>query len=250
MRTKSLPTFETIAVLLNGNYGLFSIVLMVFGIFIFGSPIKDIDFVSMYKLSGKVETKYGIIIDVFETNYSVNEESVFGNEYQFDSPIGELSWVSYSNGLMYSTGDEVIVEYKADEPEINRIQGLSNSPGGKMFLLFPLLFLGSIIWFLVNIFKGRSKLNLLKNGVTTTGKLTDKHSTSMTVNDRTVYRMTFQYKDNTGSIHKVTVKTHSTYELEDEKDEKIIFHSDDPSKAVLVDNLPWTVPKYIKLNWY
>lgn len=102
MDKRSLPFFETFSILINGNIGLTSIYIIMIGIFISENLIKDIDFVWAYKLSGETEAKSGVIIDVFETKYSINEESIYGYEYQFDSHIGEFNGVSYSPGLIYN----------------------------------------------------------------------------------------------------------------------------------------------------
>lgn len=249
MKNKSLPLFETISLLINGNYGLISILIIGIGVFISGGLIREIDFVATYKLQGEVKTTAGTITDIIETNYSINEEYVYANYYEFKSPVGELNWASYSTGLVHKIGDEVIVEYNPTHPEINRIQGLTNSPGGRGIILYLIPLLVGLIWFTINIFKGRAKLNILKNGKITDAQLTNKTATNLKINDRTVYKMRFNFKDSKGMERELKIKTHLPHKLEDDKFEKVIYHSDDPNKAILVDSLPWTVPNYIKSNF-
>ncbi|MCT4640227.1 MAG: hypothetical protein N4A72_21195 [Bacteroidales bacterium] len=247
---KRLPLFEKFAIYLNGYFGVIAVVTAIIGFPIAESIFQDIDFGEIIYLNDDAAIGKGKITDVFETNISVNETDVYGYEYTFFSPEGQYSWVSYFDGYVYEKGAEVEIEYYKERPEINRIKGMTNNPGGYLLSLLGLipLIIGSV-WIILNIIRGNKKMSIINRGVLTDGDLVDKIATSTEINEEKVYKYIFKYIDSKGKEHRVTAKTHNTHKLEDELREKIIYSSDDPRKAILVDTLPWTVPDYIKENW-
>jgi len=64
-----------------------------------------------------------------------------------------------------------------------------------------------------------------------------------------VYKLIFKFHDLNENAFTVTVKTNKPEPLEDEKKEMLIYNQYNPKKAVLIDDLPWNVPEYIKTNW-
>ena len=246
---RELPILHQISIFINGSFGLVAIALIVFGGFLASTFIKDIDIQEFLYLNQNTEIGKGKIIDIFETNISINEEDIYGYEYKFFSPIGDLQWISFTTGGKYSIGDKVNVEYSTEHPDIHRISGLSNTPGG-IFSLFSILpFVIGLVWLIINIYRGYNKNKILTSGEITYGKLIGKKSTSTQINDQTVYKLIFEFIDTKGKSFNVTAKTHKPESLEDEKKEMLLYNTINPRKAVLVDNLPWNVPEYIKNNW-
>jgi hypothetical protein len=58
------------------------------------------------------------------------------------------------------------------------------------------------------------------------------------VNNKPVYRLTFEYTADNRRTFQVVTKTHATEELEDEDHELVLYEPSDPSMAVVADSLP------------
>mgnify|MGYP006150371075 CR=1 FL=1 len=247
--TKQLPFFENTILLINGYYGLIAIFLMMMGVLTTISIVEHIDFQEIVHLQRNTSIGKGLITDIFETNTSINKTSIYGYQYTFYSPSGDLSWLSYDLGYSYDVGDTIQIEYSNVRHDINRIRGMSNTPGGLTSILFSLPLLGGLIWMMINVTKGKRKKIIIENGLITDAILINKESTPVQINERIVYRMHFKFVANNGKEYKISTKTHQPEKLEDEQTEKLIYHSEDPKKAILIDDLPWPIPKYIKNNW-
>jgi len=246
---RELPILHQVSIFINGGFGLVAITLIVIGGFISTTIGKDIDIKEFLYLNQNTEIGEGKIIDIFETSTSINDQYVYGYEYKFASPIGDLQWISYTTGRHYNIGDKVNVEYSIDHPDINRISGFSNTPGGIFSLFLFLPFIIGIIWFIINFYKGYHKNKILTSGEIAYGTLIEKRATSTEINDKTVYKLIFEYNDTEGKPFRITAKTHNPESLEDEKKEMLFYNKIHPQKAVLVDDLPWNAPEYIKNNW-
>ncbi|GEM_PF-5107408 len=246
---KQLPIFEKFAIYLNGYFGIAAVVIILIGSLIANNFLKDIDFNEMIYLNDDAAIGKGKITDVFESNISSYDESVYGYEYVFYSPEGQYDRVSFSTSYLFEKGAEVDIEYYKERPEINRIKGMTNNPEGYLVLFSLLPLAVGIVWIMVNIIRGNRKLSIIRRGVLTDGNLVDKKDTLTEINGQKVYRYIFKYTDNSGKEYRVKTSTNNTEKLEDELKEKIIYNSENPRKALVVDNLPWTVPNYIKQNW-
>ncbi|MEM9390659.1 MAG: hypothetical protein AAGA02_09295 [Bacteroidota bacterium] len=143
-------------------------------------------------------------------------------------------------------GQEVDIEYNKDTPEINRIAGTTSSLGGSSTFFFTIPFLVGLIWLFINVKNGREKIRVISNGKIARGELESKEPTNSSVNDQTVYRLTFSFQAENGQSYHVSAKTHKTHRLEDEHKEILIYDPMDPNKAYLADSLPWGVPRWVK----
>ncbi len=75
---------------------------------------------------GNVEHVTGTITDSFETNVSVNEETVFVNSYRFTASDGSpFEDFSYASGRWYRDGAKVTIEYPAGKP-LSLVYGACN----------------------------------------------------------------------------------------------------------------------------
>jgi hypothetical protein len=72
----------------------------------------------------------------------------------------------------------------------------------------------------------------------TVGELKSKERTNTTINHRPVYKLTFEFRADNGSIYDVISKTHLPHLLEDEVEEQLLYDPHNPSSAVMLDNLP------------
>lgn len=208
--------------------------LIILSILTSGDFRATFDLQTVLYLRGDLRLGTGSIIDVFEVSSSDDCEPLVGYDYVFNSPIGDLTWTSYNYGYDYNIGDKVRVEYNPERPYAHRIQGMHTIRDE----LILVMFLIAAAWIFYNFLNGRKKNRIIKNGVLTTGKLIDKQITLFTLNGRKQFRMTFSYTTNDQEQHEVTTKTFEPSFLEDEKGEMIIYQTDAPHRAIVLDAIP------------
>jgi hypothetical protein len=190
---------------------------------------------------GGLETAPGTIADVRATNASENDIPVFANQYVFrvERLEQERRGTSFTTGREFAVGDKVTVEYIASSPEISRIQntrsGLMSSWVFCLVCIFPLVGLGFIFSGFSTGVKG---ISLLRYGKVTEGALVSKEPTNTTINDRTVYKLTFEFTSESGQTYQAIARSHIPEKLQDEAKEQILYSPATPNRAVLVDNLP------------
>jgi hypothetical protein len=74
--------------------------------------------------------------------------------------------------------------------------------------------------------------------VSASRRLVDKQPTNTQINKQTVYKLTFEYTDESGATHRMTDKTHVTQLVEDEETERLFYDPRRPGHGKLVDLLP------------
>ncbi len=196
---------------------------------------------STYFWLSSVETAPGTVASIQHTDASENEQPVMANQYIFrvERLEQEFRGESYTTGTQYSVGDDVTIEYVANNPEISRIQGTRAGTFSAWALcivgIFPLVGLAFIG---VSLMQGFTGTRLLKHGKVTTGRLVDKSPTSTRINDQTVYKLTFEFIADDSRRYKASARSHKPHNLQDEAYEQIVYDPHNPANAVLVDNLP------------
>ena len=149
MNNRQLPFLDKVVILINGAFGLVSLILLLISSLLIILMIDDVDYAEIKYLNDDVLIGTGVITEIFETGTTINDEIVYGYDYTFFSPIGELYWTSYKLGYIYEIGDTVQVEYSNFKPGVNRIKGMNNTPGGLLSLLFLIPFLVGLISFVL-----------------------------------------------------------------------------------------------------
>lgn len=195
---------------------------------------SDFSFVTLRN----AERTTGKVTRIEETGASENDTVVVANHYEYSVAGQRLTGTSYTTGNRAAAGEEVTVEYAPGNPAKSRIAGMRTAQFGKGVLLvviFPL------IGFLMLYFAmrgGLKRARLLRNGIFTTGRLIDKEPTNMTVNDRRVYELTFEFISRDGRRCEAKTRTSVPALLEDEHDEPLLYDPDYPSNVYLIDELP------------
>jgi len=249
VNNRQLPFLDKVVILVNGAYGLVSLIILLIGSILTFFLINDIDFAEIKYLNDNVLVGTGVITEIFETGTTINDETVYGYDYIFLSPIGDLNWTSYQLGYHYKIGDTVEVEYNTVRPDVNRIKGMNNTPGGIFSLLFMLPFFVGIVWSMVNIKSGIRKFQILKIGEFTQTVFLRRESTPFRLNDRRVYKYVFNFTDKFGEEHQLKSNTNNPEKFEPTEKVIAVYDPQDPKRSFLVDSLPTGIPYYIKRNW-
>lgn len=104
-----------------------------------------------------------------------------------------------------------------------------------VLLLFPAIGLSFIG---VGLRKGLRALRLLSRGIPAEGRLAGERPTSVKINDTPVMELCFEFKTVDGRTARCSAKTHLTRDLKDDVLEPLVYDPEDPSVAVLLDDLP------------
>lgn len=238
---RSIPLSTRIGILFGGFKSQFGWAFFGFGMIFFWAFAMNADLSAHYFDENTIETE-GVAIRWQGTNASENEVPVYENHFVFLDKEGvEHESVSYATGYAVSSGESLTVEYPAGKPEYARIKGMRNSMFSS-FVLFVVIFpLVGLIFILLGIRRSFKAIRLLKYGELAKGELISKEATNTKINKRTVYRMTFKFKDAQGREHTIRERTPMPYLLQDDKQERLLYLRSKPDKAIMVDNLPGAV---------
>ena len=209
---------------------------MIFAL-VFGSMInlpKEI------ALRGDLAAVEGVVVNQRETSATVNETEVV--EYFVEYRVDGSTFVDtcYTTGYEWDPGDAVSVEYPVGRPSMGRAVGsrASTFPAWTLLVvgIFPTI---GLLLALSGFRSGLKSRALLASGKLAQGTLISKEPTNQSVNENTVYDLTFRFTPEGARREFTTVaRTHLTEQLEDDEQESLLYDSRYPSDAVLLDNLP------------
>lgn len=228
-----------IKIFFSNPFAVMGVVFFLFGsIFpiVFGSMA---DFRSTFSFSNSDPLVKGVIVAIEKTNNKVNKRNVLDYTYQYN--VNGKSYTNHSFSTLSDRNehDTVNVQYLIGEPTVSKIQDMRAAPFGFFIIpltcIFPIL---GLIFLVFSIRTAKKNIYLVQNGVLTTGKVVRKEPTSTKINKQTVYKVFFQFKTQDGNLQEAFVRNHVTHNLGDEAEEPLVYDSQDPSSAVLLDSLP------------
>ncbi|HTL81300.1 MAG TPA: DUF3592 domain-containing protein [Bacteroidia bacterium] len=199
-----------------------------------------------FKFKGNEPRVKGSITEMTQTNSRVNHQNIYKYVFSYKTPDG-IARTGISYDTWWDINDGVVdVEYLADEPQTARIVGMRGSEFSPFVALAGLMpFLIGLIFLIIVIRKGRKNVYLVRNGILTEGKVISMQRTNTRINNRYVHIVTFQFLVNNAPVTAVT-RTHLIERITDEAKEKIIYDSNDPTKANFVDAMPKSVRRFFE----
>lgn len=242
---RTVPLLVRTKVLLGGFFTQFGCFFLGFGMIFVWAFTLNADLTGWYQFRGRLETAKGTVLHSEATSFSVGGSEhrkgtpVYANHYSFlGSDRIEYEGVSYQKGRGLQKDQTVEVEYPQGKPETSRIRGMRSSPMG-LWGLMPVIFpLFGICFIIVGLRKGVRANRLLTIGQQAAGRLESKVATSTRINNRLVYKLTFEFTTPDGNTHEAIGKTHMPEKLEDEAEEPLLYDPLRPSYAVMLDALP------------
>ncbi len=191
------------------------------------------------QLVGKEATTSGNITQIEATSSRVNKKIVYAYRYNF--VVGQTTYqgTSYETSQTDLTiGSRAKIFYAPANPQISYIEDMRTSEFPKWILLFLLIFPTiSFIMIFLGLRKGKKAVFLLKHGELTRGKLINSEATTTKVNNRQVYKMTFEFTTKKGVTQQMIAETHLTELLTDEEKEGILYIEDNPNLAIALDEI-------------
>lgn len=233
---RHVPLSLLVLSLVNGA-SLFGWVFFGFGMIFFWAFAGNAD-LSAITFRGPHEIAEARVLSVEPTGASEGGSRVQETRYEFSVAGRRVDGRSYTLGATPQPGALVEVEYDADNPERSRIPGMRRALFGPWLILvaiFPLVGLAVIVPMTL---AGIRRYRLLRNGVLTQGRLVSKKATNMLVNRRRVYKLTFAFTTRDGRPGEAVAMTSMVEQLQDEKEEPLLYDPDDPRRAFLMDELP------------
>ena len=207
---------------------------MVFAV-VFGSFA---DVTSWYHFRNPPATANGTLVEVTETGASENNNRIYAYRYSFRAEGADYEGVSYATGRRHEPGEQVVVEYVEGNPAVSRLRGMRRAEFGP-WILFVLIFpLVGFIFILVSLRGGLKANRLLRNGKLAWGELVSKEPTNTRINNRVVYKLTFDFQPEEGGHAQAVARSHMPEKLQDEQRERLLYDPFRPEKAVLLDSLP------------
>lgn len=208
-----------------------------FGMIFVWAFIGNADF-SFLTFRGPHAQSVGRVTRVAQTGASENERPVVAHHYEFSVAGSRFSGTSYTTSGAKSEGETVEVEYDEKNPSRSRIAGMRRAQFGPVVSLVGIFaFIGLVmVWFATR--SGFRRNHVLSHGVLVTGKLVAKERTNVTVNDRPVWKLTFEFTGRDGRKHEANAHSTDTSRLEDESEEPLLYDPDDPERAYVLDEAP------------
>ncbi|MBL4849318.1 MAG: DUF3592 domain-containing protein [Planctomycetes bacterium] len=185
------------------------------------------------EVSGRIKASAG-------TSVEVNERPVVAFEFTFTDGSGvKREATSYSQQSEMPAGRTVSVEYLASDPDTARIVGmrLATFPVWIVLLMgaFPCV---GVLLIMRGLRRGLENRRLLRSGRLALGKLLSREATNVSINEQPVMELTFAFVDHEGRSQRLRHKTHLIDALVDDDEERLLYDPQDPTRAVLLDDLP------------
>jgi hypothetical protein len=102
-----------------------------------------------------------------------------------------------------------------------------------------------LCFLLGGLIKGKKNIYLIRNGILTDARVTGKERTNTKINNRYVYRISYEFHVN-GNPYTGTTRTHRIERVLDEAKEKIVYDANDPSRSQMIDVLPKRVRRFFE----
>ncbi len=235
---RPIPRSLWLAIVMGGWPALVGWIVFGTGAVIGGIFIPMSDLPSLYRYDGELTRVPGAITAASATGINENRRMVWKLHFTFQTPNGQTrKGRSYSRTIAPVVGQRVEVEYPAGRPDQARITGARTRPLHAAAALAGLPMLIAVPFLIYGVFRGRRILHLLRHGKPAFGKLLHRQPTSVRVNKRMVYKLTFEFEAD-GQKYQTTARTHRTETLSDERGEPLLYHPLDPTRATLLDHLP------------
>jgi hypothetical protein len=248
-----VPWSTRLVVLLGGMLSGIGCLFLGFGMILVWVLADKGDYSSAFLMRGKLETAPAVVSAVEDTQYSaggVNHRirkrirkrregtPIFAHAYKFQSGGRDYEGTSYRKGEGARVGDRVTVEFPAGRPDYSRILGMRRAvfdSAVAVTFVFPAIGLAMV---LPGLWQCRKDIRLLARGEIAEGRLVNKEPTNTKVNNRTVYKLTFEFSGLNGQVQRAIAKTSFPEKLSDEGLERLFYDPRNPANSTLLDNLP------------
>ncbi|MBC7862559.1 MAG: DUF3592 domain-containing protein [Bacteroidia bacterium] len=147
--------------------------------------------------------------------------------------------------LQAEKGDSVKVLYDKNDPEVCMIKGSKPRISPEFVLPFLFVFLVACFALLaIGFLEGRKNLFLIRKGIFTYGKITQKETLSGQLSKKQIYKIHFEFLSHEGKMQNAFIKSHRYTWSDNENSEPILFDKKYPANAILFNALPKRALKF------
>jgi len=221
---RAIPTSLRYRVLLGGFLPIIAWPMLAIGGFLSTVFTGNSEFATGYRFAGELAEVEGHVTATDETNMRHNNRTVMEVRFDYRVQGKDLASRSFTRERVPEVDSSVVVEYRIDEPQIARIKGMGSAPFpalSSITMLFPTV---AIVFLMIAYFRGKKRVQLMREGMSAWGLLTDKEPTNTRINNQRVHKLTFAFVDDNGEQRTATDRTH-----------KSEFYSDQIARHVLWD---------------
>ncbi len=164
---------------------------------------------------------------------------VYAYTFTFDDKTGKAhTATSFGGKSNFAPGSRAQIEYLVDDPATARILGQRLGPVAIWVALVGLIPIVGIVLLILRIRSGLRAMHLLHHGRVGKARLVERTKLDRHVNNKQVFRLTFEYQDAAGQTHRRVADTHEPRRLTDEREECVVYHPWRPERSVMLDELP------------
>lgn len=190
----------------------------------------------------------GMILEITETEYTVNEMPLFDHIYEYSDQeelLHKGDFLEFDG--YYQKGESIPVEYLIKDHGKSRFMGNDKRNFDQIMFLGGWLFLiiGAVFLF-TSFRRTRAEIIVLLAGKAAKGKLISAEPTDTRINDQPVYKMHFEFLDEYNKSQSFEIRTHLVGNILNEEESTIFYNPHDPSRAVVMNTLPHSVIRYLK----
>jgi hypothetical protein len=236
---RSIPLPIVLQIAFNNVLSMIGWIFFGVGMILFLLIGLDSNLFTFHRFMGELEKVEGKVLKTSYTDWSIDEESVVRWIYTFDYQGKKYLGTSYAVDMTALPDQSVIVEFAANSPEYSRIEGFNEAliPWWItiIVMIFPML---GLLFIYLSVRHLPKTIGLLRSGTLAYASYVDKESTDMIVNNMPVYKLRFQFEDDRGNTHYAFAQSHLIDDLTDNPQKAVIYHPQEPEKALLLDELP------------
>ena len=240
---RHVPILLRLRLLFGGFMNQFGWFFFGFGMIFFWVFALNTDPMAMFVFRGKLENADGKVLEAIQTNLSVggSENSdgtpVFRYPYEFEFDGQTYLGESYTVGKKKNRDDKVKIEFPPGRPQRSRIEGMGTAAFSSIALFVVIFPFVGICFIIPGFLFGWKAARLMHVGEYTTGKLVKTERTNTEINNKAVYKLTFEFQTESGETRNAIAKTHQTENLKDDENEPLLYDPMNPEKATLMDHL-------------
>lgn len=242
---RAIPSSLRWRVQLGGLLPTIAFALLAFGGFMATVFVSNSELATWYRFATELGTTEGTALHSENTNMQLNSSTVvlveFGYRVNGDDFVGQ----SFCQGRIPEDDETVLVEYALNNPETSRIEGMRSAPFPATTAFILIVPFAAIVLLAVGYIRGRRRVELMQNGTSAWGLLTNREPTNTRINNQRVHKLTFTFLDEAGREQTATDRSHKSEFFDDQIARHVLKG---PGRCCIVELLPGS-PKIVDEQW-
>lgn len=238
-KNRSVNLFTSLDVLLAGSNLQSNLFMLGIGIMVSVVLVSKSAFIYYLGIEEEWVETTGILHEITEEfDEDISHELLYHYDFSFTVNNKEYHKIAYStNKSTLKEGQPVLVEYKAQNPQLAQLAAIKEklfSEWVALVLLFPL----GMLFFVGRGFGRNIKAwSLLRNGTLTKGNLLVFEDTNVGINDAAIYSCQIAFEANNSTYHTAVCKIPVKKEMDKASVNRVLYKKENPDYNIIYD---WT----------